>query len=58
MKKNELSKKGTKYIIADEKVKEREFGNLLLIKDNYPKFVVSMDEYLIPEFALPVITVD
>lgn len=38
------------YIIADEKVKEREFGNLLLIKDNYPKFVVSMDEYLIGSY--------
>jgi predicted AAA+ superfamily ATPase len=22
----------------------REFGNLLLIKDNYPKMVVTMDE--------------
>lgn len=26
--------------------KEREFGNLLAIKDNYPKFVVSMDELI------------
>ncbi|HMV41179.1 MAG TPA: hypothetical protein PKD50_01505, partial [Leptospiraceae bacterium] len=32
------------YLIADEKTFEREFGNLLLIKDNFPKYVVSMDE--------------
>ncbi len=31
------------YIITDDKVKEREFGNLLLIKDNFPKYVVSLD---------------
>jgi predicted AAA+ superfamily ATPase len=31
------------YLISDEKVHEREFGNLKLIKDNYPKYVVSMD---------------
>ena len=31
------------YIISDQKVKEREFGNLELIKDNYPKYVVSLD---------------
>lgn len=32
------------YVIADEEVREREFGNLLAIDDNYPKYVVSMDE--------------
>ncbi len=32
------------YLIPDEKVREREFGNLLKISDNYPKFVVSLDE--------------
>ncbi len=31
------------YLISDNKVKEREFGNLLKIKDNYPKIVVSLD---------------
>ena len=31
------------YMIPDDKVREREFGNLLSIKDNYPKKVVSMD---------------
>jgi len=32
------------FSIPDEKVKSREFGNLLEIKDNYRKIVVSMDE--------------
>ena len=49
-------KKGTKlyiqasYLISTEKVKQREFGNLLLVKDNYPKYVVSLDEYLIGNY--------
>ena len=30
------------YIIADEATREREFGNLHAIKDNYPKYVISM----------------
>lgn len=33
------------YILKDEKVIEREFGNLIRIRDNYPKFVISMDEF-------------
>lgn len=32
------------YLLPDETTIEREFGNLLRIKDNYPKYVVSMDE--------------
>ncbi len=32
------------YLLADEATKKREFGNLELIYDNHPKFVVSMDE--------------
>lgn len=32
------------YLIADEATSKREFGNLELIYDNHPKFVVSMDE--------------
>ncbi|PIR12745.1 ATPase [Candidatus Falkowbacteria bacterium CG11_big_fil_rev_8_21_14_0_20_39_10] len=35
----------TAYLITD-KNKEREFGNLLAVKDNYPKIVVSMDEFI------------
>lgn len=30
------------YIIADETTYEREFGNLHAIKDNYPKYVISL----------------
>ena len=32
------------YILSDEDVVKREFGNLLNIGDNYPKYVISMDE--------------
>ncbi len=32
------------YLLANEDVIHREFGNLKLIDDNYPKFVISMDE--------------
>ncbi|SMD12722.1 ATP-binding protein [Sporomusa malonica] len=32
------------YLLADKKIQEREFWNLLQIKDNFPKFVVSMDD--------------
>ncbi len=38
------------YIISDEKIKQREFGNLLLIKDNYPKYVVSLDPVQIGQY--------
>lgn len=31
------------YLLASEDTIKREFGNLAAIKDNYPKFVVSMD---------------
>ena len=30
------------FLIADGKTREREFGNLRMIKDNYPKYVISM----------------
>ena len=30
------------YNISDEATREREFGNLRAIKDNYPKYVISM----------------
>ncbi|MGC4129997.1 MAG: ATP-binding protein [Bergeyella sp.] len=33
------------YLLQEEKTIEREFGNLLKIKDNYPKVVVSADEF-------------
>ena len=32
------------YLLADEKVVQREFSSLSLIQDNYPKWVVSLDD--------------
>ena len=34
------------YVIADNETREREFGNLHNIRDNYPKYVVSMTPLL------------
>ncbi len=33
------------YLLQEQKTIDREFGNLEKIKDNYPKIVVSMDEF-------------
>ena len=33
------------YLIADEKTRQREFGNLKKIPDNFPKYVVSMNPF-------------
>jgi len=33
------------YLLFDEATINREFGNLQRIKDNYPKYVVTMDEF-------------
>jgi predicted AAA+ superfamily ATPase len=33
------------YLLPNQEVINREFGNLMSIKDNYPKYVVSMDEF-------------
>jgi predicted AAA+ superfamily ATPase len=33
------------YLLPDQKVIDREFGNLIKIKDNYEKIVVSADEF-------------
>jgi hypothetical protein len=30
------------HLIAEEATRQREFGNLMAIKDNYPKYVISM----------------
>ena len=38
------------YLMMDNKTKEREFGNLLRIKDNYPKYVVSLDPVAISSY--------
>lgn len=34
------------YIIAEQDTREREFGNLRSIKDNYPKYVISLTPLL------------
>ena len=34
------------YKIADKQTREREYGRLLSIKDNYPKYVVHMDDHI------------
>lgn len=34
------------YLLSEETTREREFGNLLAIADNHPKYVVSMDPLL------------
>jgi predicted AAA+ superfamily ATPase len=44
-KQNETMYVQVSYLITDEKTVLREYGNLLKIKDNYPKYVVSMDEF-------------
>lgn len=31
--------------ITEKQTMEREFGNLLAIKDNYPKYVITLDDY-------------
>ncbi len=38
------------YLLSDEKVIEREFGNLLKIKDNFEKVVVSMDNLFVDDY--------
>lgn len=37
------------YLIADDNTMEREFGNLLKIQDNYPKYVISMNPMTRPQ---------
>ncbi|MDR1801614.1 MAG: ATP-binding protein [Lachnospiraceae bacterium] len=42
-KKNEKIYVQVTYVMPNIETRQREFGNLLKINDNYPKFVVSMD---------------
>lgn len=44
-KKDELIYVQSCYLVADEATKKREFGNLTAIKNNYPKYVVSLDDW-------------
>ena len=38
------------YLLADQTTIDREFGNLLKIKDAYPKFVVTLDPIKFPDY--------
>jgi len=38
------------YILNETKTIEREFGNLLLIKDNHEKIVVSLDDFKFSDY--------
>ena len=38
------------YLLNNDSTIEREFGNLLKIPDNYPKYVISLDKYFNTEF--------
>ncbi len=33
------------YLLSEQKTIDREFGNLMKIKDNYPKYVISFDSF-------------
>lgn len=44
-KQNKLIYVQVAYYLSDDSIIEREFRPLLLVKDNYPKYVVSLDEF-------------
>ena len=48
MKKHEVSYFQVCYLLNDSSTIDREFGNLLLIKDNYPKYVISFNSFTTP----------
>jgi uncharacterized protein len=35
------------YLLSEEATIKREYGNLMLVEDNYPKYVVTMDELFV-----------
>ena len=37
------------YLLENDEIVEREFKPLLMIQDNYPKYVLSMDRTLQPQ---------
>jgi len=47
-KNNEMAYFQVAYLLEDQKTIDREFGNLLLVKDNYPKYVISWDNFSSP----------
>lgn len=46
------------YLLKDTETIEREFGNLLKIKDNFPKYVISMDNIETPNTYKGVISMN
>jgi len=38
------------YLLPEQKTIDREFGNLLNIKDNYPKMVISLDDIVLSSY--------
>lgn len=42
---NEINYFQVSYILNDEKTRNREFGSLLEINDNFPKYVLSLDNF-------------
>lgn len=47
-KNNEICYFQVTYLLSDQKTIDREFGNLLSINDNYPKYVISFDGFSAP----------
>ena len=48
IKNNEKAYFQVTYMLNEKETIEREFGNLLEIKDNYPKYVISYDPFQTP----------
>lgn len=45
------------YLMADEHTREREFAPLLAIPDNYPKYVLSMDDFSMSQSGIRAVNV-
>ncbi|WP_293673607.1 ATP-binding protein [uncultured Parolsenella sp.] len=45
------------YLMADEHTREREFASLLAIPDNYPKYVLSMDDFCMTQSGVDAINI-
>ena len=45
------------YLMADERTREREFASLLAIPDNYPKYVLSMDDFCMTQSGVDAINI-
>ena len=45
------------YLMADERTREREFASLLAIPDNYPKYVLSMDDFCMSQNGVQAVNI-